>query len=182
MQSVFGCQEFGYLSVYNLPDPFVHVRIVFLWIWQSGHHIFALQLLGWSQNQKNSFSRFDGECGESSFAFYIVVDFWLAENLSFQDFLVSALIVRPKAWCNYRAIPAVIVFTYLPFNQPTKSTQFCFAQIQWTTQYLTIRFSNGHFPDDFWVRFSNGSKTGPKIKSFTSLDRFGINKICILFY
>ncbi len=35
---------------------------------------------------------------------------------------------------------------------------------------------NGNFLDDIWVWFLIGSKTGPKIKSFTSRDHFGIKK------
>jgi hypothetical protein len=58
--------------------------------------------------------------------------------------------------------------------------------IQSTFEIRTIQISNGHFPDAFWVWFSNAlaailhSKTGPDASLDASLGRFDMNKIFII--
>ncbi len=57
-------------------------------------------------------------------------------------------------------------------------------QVQYTSESRTVRLSNGHLSDTFWVWRSNGPAikwSGPMLLSgfqmVASLDRFGMNKI-----
>jgi hypothetical protein len=61
---------------------------------------------------------------------------------------------------------------------------FICALVQSTSEYLTVRYSNGHFSDTFEIRFSNGENghfvstiRKPDFKMAASLDQFGMNKI-----
>ena len=40
-----------------------------------------------------------------------------------------------------------------------------FTVLQSTSEIRTVRFSNGHVPDAFWVWFSNGNKMADNLKS-----------------
>jgi hypothetical protein len=59
--------------------------------------------------------------------------------------------------------------------------------VPWTTEYRTVRYSNGHFSDTFRVRLSNGPvfrclvlQYLPGLFSSASLDCFGIKNILFM--